>query len=247
VAAIRVIARDTVGSTNEEALLLARAGEHGPLWVTARTQSAGRGRRGRSWVSEPGNLYASLLLTDPAPPERAPELSFVAALAVYDAVADAAPGLAARLLLKWPNDLLVDRKKFAGLLIEAETGSPSIVVIGVGINCGRHPADASYPATDLASAGAAVAPDRLFEGLAPAMAKRLAQWRGGFAQIRADWLARAAAVGEDVRIRLADRDVAGRFETLDERGRLVLRLPDGSREAIAAGDVVALAGWPAAA
>ena len=80
--AIRVVVRETVGSTNEEALMLARAGERGPLWITARAQSAGRGRRGRAWASPPGNLYASLLLTDPSPPERAPQLSFVAALAV---------------------------------------------------------------------------------------------------------------------------------------------------------------------
>src|SRR6267378_2624975 len=100
---IGLIACDTVGSTNAEALAYARAGERGPLWVTARAQTAGRGRRGRVWVSEPGNLYATLLLTDPAPPERAAQLSFVAALAVHDAIARLAPALAPRLALKWPN------------------------------------------------------------------------------------------------------------------------------------------------
>ena len=82
-------------------------GERGPLWITAQRQTAGRGRRGRAWVSEPGNLYASLLLTDPAPPEHWPELSFVAALAVHDAVAEVAPALEPRLAIKWPNDLLL--------------------------------------------------------------------------------------------------------------------------------------------
>ena len=85
-AGARLIAYDTIGSTNEEALRLARAGERAPLWVAAKTQTAGRGRRGRTWVSEPGNLYASLLLSDPSPPDRFPELSFVAALALHDAV-----------------------------------------------------------------------------------------------------------------------------------------------------------------
>ena len=93
-AGVGLIACQTVGSTNAEALALARAGRRGPLWITASAQSAGRGRRGRDWVSEPGNLYATLLLTDPAPPERAAQLSFVAALAVHDAIAARAPALA---------------------------------------------------------------------------------------------------------------------------------------------------------
>ena len=94
-AGARLIAHDTIGSTNAEALRLAREGERGPLWITAQQQTAGRGRRGRTWVSEPGNLYASLLLTDPAPPERCPELSFVAALALHDAIGGRIPGLVA--------------------------------------------------------------------------------------------------------------------------------------------------------
>src|SRR4051794_41853151 len=92
-AGARLITHDTIGSTNAEALRLARDGERGPLWIVAKTQTAGRGRRGRAWVSEPGNLYASLLLTDPAPPERGPELSFVAALALHDAIGGALSGV----------------------------------------------------------------------------------------------------------------------------------------------------------
>jgi BirA family transcriptional regulator, biotin operon repressor / biotin---[acetyl-CoA-carboxylase] ligase len=249
VTSIRVIARDMVGSTNEEALRLARTGERGPLWITARAQSAGRGRRGRGWTSEPGNLYASLLLTDPSPPQRAPELSFVAALAVYDAVAAAAPALVAALLLKWPNDLLIGEKKFAGILIEAETSSPRSVVVGIGVNCAHHPAATSYPATDLAAAGATVAAGDLLDRLSSAMSARLAQWdRGaGFARIRADWLARAAGLGQEICLTLADGDRVGRFETLDEMGRLVLQLPAGARETIAAGDVVSVGRLPVAA
>src|SRR5229473_5485322 len=120
-AGVGLIACDTVGSTNAEALAYARSGERGPLWITARRQTAGRGRRGRTWVSEPGNLYATLLLTDPGPAERAAELSFVAALAVRDAIVEMAPGLGSRLKVKWPNDLLIDRAKVAGILIEGES------------------------------------------------------------------------------------------------------------------------------
>src|SRR5262249_16691285 len=118
-AGVGLIACETVGSTNSEALAYARAGERGPLWITARAQTAGRGRRGRSWVSEPGTLFATLLLTDPAQPERAAQLSFVAALALHDAITTVAPTLAPRLALKWPNDVLCDGAKLAGILIEA--------------------------------------------------------------------------------------------------------------------------------
>src|SRR5262249_32383687 len=113
----RLISLDEVGSTNAEAFARARAGERGPLWITARRQTAGRGRRGRGWVSERGNLYASLLLTDPAPPQRAAELSLVAALALHDALAERANVLGPRLKLKWPNDLLCDGAKLAGILV----------------------------------------------------------------------------------------------------------------------------------
>src|SRR5258708_39940625 len=133
-AADRPIARlDTVDSTNAEALRRARAGERGPLWIVARQQSAGRGRRGRAWVSPPGNLHATLLLTDPAPAAAAPQLGFVAGLALVDAAAAAAPLLASRLALKWPNDLLCGARKIAGILIEGE-GSPLTVAVGIGVN-----------------------------------------------------------------------------------------------------------------
>src|SRR5207342_410468 len=105
-AGVRHIVYETLGSTNADALALARAGERGPLWITAQSQNAGRGRRGSRWVSPPGNLYATLLLTKPSRPEQAPQLSFVAALALHDAVAACAPQLGPVLKVKWPNDLL---------------------------------------------------------------------------------------------------------------------------------------------
>ena len=235
-AGVRLIAHDAVGSTNAEALTLARHGERGPLWITATRQSSGRGRRGRAWVSEPGNLYASLLLTDPAPPEHRPELSFVAALAIHDALVDIAASLKPRLAIKWPNDLLLSGAKAAGILLEAEGEA---VVIGIGVNCSTHPADTDFPATDLAAAGIAAAPEALFAALSAKMLGRLAQWNAGegFSTVRADWLSRAAGIGEDIRVRLADRELAGRFEALDEAGSLVLRRPDGKAETITAGDV----------
>jgi BirA family transcriptional regulator, biotin operon repressor / biotin---[acetyl-CoA-carboxylase] ligase len=240
-AGVRLMSYDVLGSTNAEGLTRARAGEVGPLWITATRQTAGRGRRARPWASEPGNLYASLLLTDVAA-QHAPQLSFVAALAVHDALGAVAPRLRARLKLKWPNDVLVDGLKVCGILIEAESGEGFALVIGIGVNCASHPTATAFPASNLTGAGARVPPEDLFEAIARAMQARIAQWccGAGFAGIRAEWLERAAGIGEMIRVRLPERELAGRFETLDETGRLMLRLPGGGREAITAGEVFAL-------
>ena len=241
----RLSPHDTLPSTNTEALALARSGETGPLWVTARQQTAGRGRRGNAWISTPGNLYATLLLFDPAAPENAPQLSFVAALAVFDAIVDRAAALREKLALKWPNDVLYCGQKLAGILIESENVEARLAVaIGVGVNCMHHPVETAYPATDLATAGATVAAEDLFFALSSAMAHRLEQWQrgAGFQSIRADWLDRAAGMGGEMRVRLPkNREFVGRAEALDERGRLLLRVADGTLQTITAGDVFPVA------
>jgi BirA family biotin operon repressor/biotin-[acetyl-CoA-carboxylase] ligase len=237
-----VIELKTVASTNEEALARAKAGERGPLWIVAERQSAGRGRRGRPWVSEPGNLYASLLVADAAPASVVSGICFVAALALHDALLDAAHGLApAQLKLKWPNDVLLDGRKLAGILVEGLSlaGGHTAAVVGFGVNCRHHPEAAEYPATDLATRGYAVEPRALLAVLAGTMAARLQEWRrgDGFAGIRAAWLARASGVGGPIEVRLPDRKIAGTFEAIDQHGALVLKRGDGARETIAAGDV----------
>jgi BirA family biotin operon repressor/biotin-[acetyl-CoA-carboxylase] ligase len=236
---VRHIALPTIDSTNAEALR--RAGEAGPLWITAGVQTAGRGRGGNAWVSEPGNLYATLLLREPSSPSVAPQLAFVAGLAVHDAVAVCAPNLGPVLQLKWPNDLLCNGRKLAGLLIEAENTPVFAVAIGVGINCVSHPDSASFPATDLRSESAHVSADTLFAALSDAMRPRLTQWEKGegFASIRADWLKRAAGLGEPIKMRLTDRELAGRFDGVDESGCLLLETA-GKIETITAGEVFAL-------
>jgi len=237
-AGVRYLRFDTLGSTNAEALARARAGERGPLWIVAAAQTAGRGRRGAAWTSAPGNLYSTLLLTEPSPPVASPQLSFVAALALHDAVATCAPQLGPALKLKWPNDLLLGGAKLAGILLEGESDPVASVAIGIGVNCAHHPEATGYPATDLAVAGALVTPEQLLVELAAAMTQRLAQWRRGegFAAIRADWLKRAAGLGGDIRVRLPEREFAGRFEGLDEAGRLLVRA-GGVLTAVGAGEV----------
>jgi len=237
-AGARHIIYETLGSTNAEALALARAGDRGPLWITATTQSAGRGRRGSQWVSPAGNLHATLLLSEPSPPAQAPQLAFVAALALHDAVADCAPEIGPLLQLKWPNDLLVEKAKVAGILIEGASEPVFTVAIGIGVNCAIHPTDTIFPATDLAAIGALFVPDALFAALTACMQARLSQWSGGqgFAATRTDWLKRAAGLGETLQVRLPGRELLGRFEGLDESGRLLLA-QNGTVIRITAGEV----------
>jgi BirA family biotin operon repressor/biotin-[acetyl-CoA-carboxylase] ligase len=169
------------------------------------------------------------LLPEPSPPPAAPQLSFVAALALHDAVAACAPALGPSLTVKWPNDLLLGAAKLAGILIEGENEPAFVVAIGIGVNCASHPPDTPYPATNLAAAGALVAPAPLFAALGAAMARRIDQWNEGqgFAAIRADWLKRAAGLGKPIRVRLPERELSGCFEGLDEAGRLLLACEDG--------------------
>ncbi len=229
-----------IGSTNAEALSRATSGAV-EQWIVAGRQIAGRGRRGRSWVSQPGNLYCSLLLYDPAPAALSPQICFVAALAVHDAICDALPALDPQYLrLKWPNDLLLAGKKLVGILVEgANAGSRHAVVTGIGVNCMHHPAGTPYPVTDFAAEGFSLTPPALFEKLADRMMDRLALWRGGrdFAAIRNAWLARAHDLGREIEVKLPERTLKGRFEEIDSEGALVLALASGHRELIRAGDV----------
>jgi len=238
-AGLRLESFETLGSTNEEALARARAGMVGPLWIVAAQQTAGRGRRGRSWTSPRGNLHATLLLTDPCPVRHAAELSLVAALALHDALSRLAAGVSSRLALKWPNDMLLDDAKVAGILVEGETGPPLAAVVGIGVNCAHHPADTTYPATSLAAAGLRVTPNALLAVLSRTILERQAQWaRGdGFPAIRADWLARAAGFGRPIRVAAGEQELHGRFDGIDDVGHLVLRLDDGAVRSVAAGDV----------
>lgn len=248
-AGVRLESLGTTTSTNAEARLRAQRGDNGPLWITAAAQTQGRGRHGRVWISPPGNLYASLLLRDPSAIEDAPQLALVAALALRDAVALEAKSLASQLKLKWPNDLLLDGRKCAGILIEGEAvsggeaGKGLIVVVGIGVNCTGHPSSTQpsigLAATDLKTHGPIIAPEVLFTRLSATMCLRVAQWdrARGFSTILADWLIHACGIGEPITVRNGDIEMQGRFVGLDHAGRLVLERADGVVAKIAAGDV----------
>ncbi len=227
---------DSIGSTNVEAL---QRGQD-RLWVTAGEQVSGKGRRGRPWSSPRGNLYASLLLVDPAEPRRAADLCFVAALALSDAVFATAPRAAAVLALKWPNDVLIGGAKLAGILVEgAHAGGGFSAVIGCGVNIASHPQGTPYPATHLAASDAAVNVESFFAALTDGFARRLEQWQrgAGFAAIRQAWLQHAAGLGRRIVVRLPSGDIDGVFEALDAEGVLILREDAGTRREISAGEI----------
>jgi BirA family transcriptional regulator, biotin operon repressor / biotin---[acetyl-CoA-carboxylase] ligase len=230
----------TLGSTNDEAKALARAGAPPGTLVCADEQTAGRGRRGRVWLSPPGNLYLSLVLRPDGAPARAAQLGFVAALGLGDALVQLA-GRALQLRYKWPNDLLANDKKLAGILLESEMSAGDrvdFVVVGIGVNVVHAPDGAEFPATSLAAEGiAAVTPAALLAGFARHFESWEQRWRAeGFAAVRAAWLERASGLGEPIRVRLERSTLFGRFLDLDADGALVLEEAQGRRR-VAAGEV----------
>ncbi|MCZ8041280.1 MAG: biotin--[acetyl-CoA-carboxylase] ligase [Beijerinckiaceae bacterium] len=238
-AGYRLIVRDEVGSTMEEARRALHQGDPGQLWIVARSQNAGRGRHGRQWSSPPGNLYASLLLVNPCEPALAPQLGFVAGLALHDAAARVTGLAAPRLALKWPNDLLVDGAKCSGLLLEGESGAGRFAVIaGLGINIASCAEGTPYPASFLRAHRPDVTIEATLAALAEAFAERFAIWQrpGGFGPTRQAWLERAAFLGQTITIRPPSGAVTGVFSGLDPAGRLLLETPGGTR-AFDAGDL----------
>lgn len=237
----RSVILDEVGSTNREAFQRAEAGEVGPLWIMARRQTAGRGRSGRQWTSEPGNLYASLLVRLACSPAVVPQLSLLAGVAVVDAIGVAASSTPAGLRLKWPNDVLIGQAKCAGILAESISGHDAVIaVIGAGINLAWHPTDLGRAATDLSEHGLQVAPDAMLGLLAAAVQHWLAVWEcgNGFAHVRSAWLERAGPVGESCSVNTGAERIAGLFVGLDSGGALLMQDKEGRQRSITFGDVM---------
>ncbi|MGD2132072.1 MAG: biotin--[acetyl-CoA-carboxylase] ligase [Maricaulaceae bacterium] len=234
----RIIELAEVDSTNDEARRRAEAGEVPPFWVRADVQTAGRGRRGRTWVTRPGNLFLSGLFHLSCPPAEAAQLAFAAALAVgevLDVYVDPR-----RIAFKWPNDVKAGGAKIAGVLLEARQVARGLeLVVGVGVNLASAPADAGQAATSLKDStnGKTVAPSDAARQIASAFERWRAVWAAdGFASIRASWLARAEGLGERVRAQGPNGVVEGVFEDLDENGALVIDGPSG-RHTIRSGEV----------
>lgn len=236
-----LLAFEETGSTNEDAARLGREGAPDGTVVWAKRQTAGRGRRGRAWTSDAGNLFCSLLLRPNVPVERCLQLGFVTANAVADTVASVLPPHA-YVYCKWPNDVLIEGKKTAGILLEAgpvKNGVPDWLVVGVGINVTHHPKDTPFPATDLDTEGSGASADALLVAFCRRFLSGMVTWRNlGFADTRRAWLARAWNLGKPITVRLETETLEGVFSGLDETGTLLLEAPEGIKR-ITAGDVFA--------
>lgn len=238
---------EEIDSTNAHALRVAKSCARQPLWVVAAVQHQGRGRRGRTWIGEPGNLFASLLLSWQETSPNLSDLSFVAAVAC----ADMLDGLvrqydsAAKTGLKWPNDVLINGEKVGGILLETSgsggPGKPLSVAIGIGLNVAHHPSQKlNYPTTDFATHGISIEASLVFEQLAKTLDKYLSLWQGGsrFDLIKQCWLDFGPAIGQALTIDTGRDVVSGGFAGLDEHGGLQIRLSDGSLQTMLAGDVI---------
>ena len=235
-----LIELQSVGSTNDEARARAEAGATDGTVIWAREQKAGRGRRGRDWSSPVGNLYTSTILRPERPAGGAAQLSLVAAVALAEALDAVLPdGVAAA--CKWPNDVLVDRQKIAGILLESQGNGDAVswIVIGCGVNVASHPDTTTYPATNVnALCDSAVMLEAMLEHYLACLFAWRDIWReSGIEPVRRAWIARAAGLGGPITVRLPDRELSGRFHDMDADGALLLELPDGVRKRITAGDV----------
>ena len=233
----------STGSTSADLARLARAGRvgEGRLWLTAARQTAGRGRRGRSWSSPVGNLYASLVLVDPVPPDAMGVLPLVSGLAMREAIAAELGEGAPPVTLKWPNDVLIGGGKCCGILLERMPmdAGRTAVIVGCGTNIVDHPLDTPYPATHLTEHRPGASARSLFHRMAEAHADHLAMLTGGrgVPTIVAELRAHVHGLGRPLTIRFENASVGGVFEDIDGDGCLILRLADGTHKRIAAGDV----------
>lgn len=224
------VALASTDSTNAEAFRRAPA-LTGPLWIVADAQTAGRGRRARPWSSPPGNFYGTLAMRVTEPAAEVALRSFAAALALRDAFV-ALTGLPGSFQLKWPNDVLLNGGKIAGILLEA---SGDTLAIGIGVNLiAAPPPDAvepgaTAPVSLLAETGLRLTPHSFLDALAPAYALREQAFRaGGFAALRPDWLAHAARLGTEITARTGSHTRHGIFDTVDPSGNLILRTPSAT-------------------
>lgn len=241
----RLVWREETGSTNADALEAGRTGQGAPCWFVADQQISGRGRSGRQWVSPPGNLYASLLLRNPCALLVTSQLGFVTGIALHDALVAVSGIDAARLRLKWPNDVLLDGRKIVGLLLEGQSmGTDHFLAIGCGINIAHKPEGMPYPVAALSDEKAGILVGEVFTALSLAFDRVLSLWNETgngspeerFAPIRALWLERAILIGAAASVTLSDGKVSGIFNGIDAIGRLELQTDDGLKR-IDAGDV----------
>ena len=239
-----LLSYDLLDSTNEEAKRLAGGGaSHGAV-IWAKRQSAGRGRMGREWVSAEGNLFVTVLLNPEVDLAICAQLSFVAALATAETI-EGIVEQPKKVACKWPNDVLFDGKKMAGILLESfntreiSGGNRQWVAVGVGINVDSFPEHVMFPATCLRDAGVEIISAKIvLSRFMHNFIHRYDQWANqGFDSIEADWVKRAHHLNKKLEVIVGESQHQGTFEGIDASGQLLLRAKGGAITAIAAGDV----------
>lgn len=230
-----IIELPTVGSTNDHAKALAKSGYPEGTLVFAHEQTAGRGRQGNQWVSQKGNVFMSLVLRPQVVAMQMGQLSFLCALALARTMQELSSSLP--VALKWPNDLLIDGKKAAGILLETETNGVRPVpwiVAGIGVNLAHGPEGA----TSLKDMGVQIEPRAFIEKLIHHISALYEEWKAqGFAPIQKDWMALAHNLGKEISVRLPRETLRGVFHGIDAQGALELETENGKRHLISSGEV----------
>ena len=233
---------DETESTNSEALKLAKSTDR-PTFVIAKKQTNGRGRIDRRWSDPSGNFSGSILIKIDEDLQNLALRSFVAALSVFDAI-DQKIGKKHELLIKWPNDLLLNGKKICGILLETRNfGTVSVLVIGIGINLLSSPNLDKIknitikPGSILGETGVKLDPLDFSELIAHHYALRENQLRSmGFSKIREIWMGRAANLGKKITARTPNFEYHGIFDSVDEKGQLII-INNGEKKKIAAAEI----------
>lgn len=235
---------ETIDSTNSEALRLAKAGAIGDFVIISNTQTGGRGSKGRLWKSIAGNLHTTILLNSPVDPKKHPQLSFVVANSIFDALAKIAQSKHRNLniKLKWPNDILINGRKVGGILLESITlGNKNYVAIGIGVNIIEAPANVSFPATSLYDEGIILeSSDELLSLVINRFDKLYKGWiaDNSFIRTRKDWMRRAYNLNKVITIDDGNRRLSGLFKEIDFDGSIRIQLAGGQLYNLAAGDVL---------
>lgn len=215
---------DELESTNSHAFSLANLRQISDREIIlARKQRGGRGRNGRVWNSPEGNLYFSLVLFPKIKAEKAAQISFVAIVALHAAVSKILPN---KVEVKWPNDLLIDEKKVAGLLLESKFNQNDceFVIVGIGVNTSSKPEKVMFPATSLYDFGVEISPQILLENFLNEFEKFYQIWQNfGFEKIRKIWLENAFRFKEEIAVRVDEKELCGIFENFDSDGNLILK------------------------